>query len=424
MLDTRITRRTALKTAGAGLALPALAAPAFGRRAAAQEATTVRFASWLGAAEGLVQLWNDSHDEITVTFEEIPFDNYADKLLIDMASGTAPDAFHWPSPWWLPMMRRGVFQPINELITRDGIDLAKFVFPPTRLAEFEGSLYGLPYALPTTRILIYNKRLFREAGVEEPTEEWTWDDLAAAAETLHDPPNVYAMPFPPHQLNLESMILSNGGGIVSEDGTQCLLDAPEAVEAIEVAIGWYRDLGVTMEPGQEDALGDEPFASDKLAMAFISIPGWQSWQRYTREGQIEAGVVMFPVSPETKVRRTSAEAHMIAIANTSENVDAAWEFIKWSQTSDEAMTYWIDFYPVNYDLDRYLQAVPEGPQREVTSLRRKYMDTMEVQYWGPNTTEAQRFFRAEFDLAMLGEKPVAEAMAAACEEIDGLLAGG
>lgn len=424
MLNKQATRRNVLKAASAGLAVPVLGAGVAAPRAVAQDREQIRFASWLGAATGLADLYNESQDAYEVSFEEIPFDQYADTLLIDMASGTAPDIFHWPGPWWIPSMELGVFQPLDEYFTRDGIDLTNFVFQPSRVAEMDGQLYGLPYALPTTRIIIYNKRIFAEAGVEEPTADWTWDDLVAKAQELHNPPDVYGIPFPPHPLNLESMILSNGGGIISEDGTDCLLDEPASVEAVQASIDWYSKFGFTMEPGQEESLGDDPFASDKLAMAYISIPGWESWQRYTRDLTIDAGVVMFPVSPETEVRRTSAETHMMAIPSSTDKTEAAWEFMKWSQTSEEAMQYWIAFYPVNWKFEEYIQLVPEGLEREITSLRRNYMETMEVVNWGPSTTEGRRAFQSEYELAVLGEKPTEDAMAAACEAIDDLLAEG
>lgn len=420
MSVSRITRRTAVKAASATFAMPYLAGSAFSSRASAQ-GSELRFASWLGAATGVADLYNASQSEVKLVFEEIPFEQYADRLLIDMASGTAPDVFHWPSPWWISAMRKDVFLPLNDLLEADGIKMADFHYDPMRVGSMDGVLYGLPYAQPTTRVIIYNMRIFEEAGVPLPVEGWTWDDLVAAAKATHTPPNVYGIPFPPHQLNLETMIFDNGGGVLSEDGSTCLLNEPAAVAALQESVNWYREDKVTMEPGQEESLGDDPFASDKLAMAYVSIPGWQSWNRYTRDLTMDAGVVRFPVAPGGTATRTAGESHMIAIPKSSQNQDRAWKFLKWFQTNEEALTYWTDFYPVNYQFEKYLAMVPEGLQRDITSLRSKYKDTLEVTYWGPNTTESQRAFTAEYELAVLGEKSVQDAMNSATEEIQSLL---
>lgn len=420
MTSSRISRRTAVKAASATFAMPYLASSVFVSKAGAQ-GSELRFASWLGAAAGLVDVYNQSQSNVKLTFEEIPFEQYADRLLIDMASGTAPDAFHWPSPWWISAMRKNVFLPLSDRLAASGIQLSEFVYDPMRVGGFEGELYGLPYALPTTRVIIYNKRLFTEAGATLPQEGWTWDDFVEAGKLLHNPPNVYAVPFPPHQLNLETMIFDNGGRIISEDGTTCLLDEPAAVAALQESVDWYREDKFTMEPGQEESLGEDPFASDKLAMAYISIPGWQSWNRYTRDLAIDADVVRFPKAPNGTADRTSAEAHMIAIPASTQNADLAWEFLLWSQTSQEALNYWIEFYPVNYKFEEIIQTVPEGLQREITSLRYDFRETLDVAYWGPNTTESQRAFTTEYELAVLGEKSVEEAMSAADSEIQSLI---
>ncbi len=50
-------------------------------------------------------------------------------------------------------------------------------------ASYDGSVYGFPRDIGFS-VLYYNKDLFDAAGVEYPTEEWTWDDLTAAAEAL------------------------------------------------------------------------------------------------------------------------------------------------------------------------------------------------------------------------------------------------
>ena len=419
MSTFRSNRRTVVKAASAAFAMPYFFTRSLSRTAA--QGTELRFASWLGAATGVAELYNSSQSDITLVFEEIPFDQYADRLLIDMASGTAPDVFHWPSPWWIPTMRKNLFLPLDDLIADAGISLDDFTYDPRRVGSMDGVLYGLPYAQPTTRVVIYNTRLLEEAGADIPDDSWTWDDLVAAGKLVHKPDEVYAMPFPPHQLNLETMILNNGGGIISEDGTTALLNDPATIAALQESVDWYREDKITMEPGQEEALGDEPFASDKLAFAWISIPGWQSWNRYTRDLAIDAGVVRFPQPPDSAADRLAGESHMIAIPQSSQRQEAAWEFLKWFQTSEEANTYWLEYYPVNYQFEKYLDTVPEGLQREVTSLRAKYEDLIDVTYWGPNTTESQRAFTAQYELAVLGEISVEEAMNTATQEIQALL---
>lgn len=396
-------------------------APAAKPAAGSAGKTRLRFSTWLGAAKELLAKYNQTYDKAEVAYEEIPFAQFADKILIDMASGTAPDVVHWPSPWWIPSMRKKVFQPLDELLKRDKVDMSRFAYPPEKVTQFEGKLWGMPYALPTTRIVVYNKRMFKEAGLKEPTDEWTWDDKTEAAKKLHKPPTAFAMVARQHMQNIESMILGHGGGVISDDGKKCLLDKPESIEAVQASVDWYLKHKCTMEPGDEKSLGEEPFASDKLAMGLISIPGWSPWKRSTRDLAIDAWVTQFPVSPKTKKRRTGSEAHTEAIYGKTKQLDETWKFFLWSQTDDDAMRYWIDFYPVNYQFEKHIEKITDPVQKKINSLRYDYKSTMEVVYWGPNTSESQKAFNAEYDLALLGKKPVADAMKDATKAIDNII---
>src|SRR5439155_140863 len=46
-----------------------------------------------------------------------------------------------------------------------------------------GPVYGIPKDFNTLG-LVYNKDLFKAAGIAEPTNDWSWTDLSAAAKKL------------------------------------------------------------------------------------------------------------------------------------------------------------------------------------------------------------------------------------------------
>ena len=50
----------------------------------------------------------------------------------------------------------------------------------------DGKIVGVP-ALVDNLALVYNKKLFDQAGMAYPTADWTWDDFRAAAKQLTDP---------------------------------------------------------------------------------------------------------------------------------------------------------------------------------------------------------------------------------------------
>lgn len=59
-------------------------------------------------------------------------------------------------------------------------------YPPALLSlfQYQQGLYGLPYAIIPTTVLVYNPRLFDTAGLTYPNQDWTLDDLLNVAQQL------------------------------------------------------------------------------------------------------------------------------------------------------------------------------------------------------------------------------------------------
>ncbi len=124
------------------------------------------------------------HPEIKVETWNEPWDDYFTKIQALWASGdskTIPDiAFLWPTPKYAA---EGVLENLDPYIQKSGYDLNDYWPGLLESAKYNGSVYGLPRDIEVN-ILYYNKDLFDKAGVKYPDENWTWDDLLAAAEKL------------------------------------------------------------------------------------------------------------------------------------------------------------------------------------------------------------------------------------------------
>ncbi|MET9907275.1 extracellular solute-binding protein [Streptomyces sp. NPDC006476] len=96
--------------------------------------------------------------------------------------------------------------------------------------------YGMPFAA-STRLLFYNKTLFKNAGLSAPR---TWKQLAADAEVLkaRGVKYPYALPLGPEEAQAETMqwMLSGGGGYTDTVGTYGI-DSAENV----ATLNWLKD---------------------------------------------------------------------------------------------------------------------------------------------------------------------------------------
>ena len=124
------------------------------------------------------------HPEIKIETWNEPWDNYFTKIQALWASGDSkavPDiAFLWPTPRYAA---EGVLENLDSYIQKSGYDLNDYWPGLLESAKYNGSVYGLPRDIESN-VLYYNKDMFDKAGVKYPDENWTWDDLLAAAEKL------------------------------------------------------------------------------------------------------------------------------------------------------------------------------------------------------------------------------------------------
>ena len=169
---------------------PQGAAPAAGgEQAAASGPTTITWAFWGSPEEAashkiVADAFMKEHPEIQIEIWNQPWDDYFTKIQALWASGDAkviPDvAFLWPTPTYAA---QGVLENLDPFIEKSGYNLDDYWPGLLESAKYEGSVYGFPRDIEVN-VLYYNKDLFDKAGVDYPTDNWTWDDFLAAAEKL------------------------------------------------------------------------------------------------------------------------------------------------------------------------------------------------------------------------------------------------
>jgi ABC-type glycerol-3-phosphate transport system substrate-binding protein len=436
MSNKRLSRRQFLRGAAVvGASVPFLQACGGGPPAAedsdsgaeeaapSMEMTTVRYSQVIGPLDKQVDMFNEQSDTVHVEFELVPWGEHADKLLIDVAAGTAPDLWFIGGPWWIQIKRKKVALSISEFLANDpDVVMDNFEFPAdSDWGMVDGDIYGLPTNSVILRGLAYSEKRFEEAGLDLPNENWTFADVAAAGPKLNRGEESYSTPAPLLAGDLYlTTIWQNGGQIINEDETKCLLDQPEAVEAIEQLVAWTE---FSMKPGQHGALGDFPTASGKIAMWPMVLADWDSWLKYTANDETDQWMTYWPsVSNPPAVDVYAGSIHMEAIWSQSENVDAAWEFFIWRAINQDSLDYQITLFPINYRMEETVNsAITNQRQADFLTLHLPITGLSTGEYWGPSTTEILNAFRSEYELAILGEKTAKEAMEAATVAIDVIL---
>ena len=108
----------------------------------------------------------------------------------------------------------------------------------TALSAFNvgGKQYGLPGNFSNV-VLIYNKDLFDQAGIDYPTSDWTQEDVQAAAEAIRAlGDDIYGIYQPVTYNEFYKVAAQYGGSLLNEDGTQFTINSPENVKAAQMMV--------------------------------------------------------------------------------------------------------------------------------------------------------------------------------------------
>ncbi|MBU3758557.1 MAG: sugar ABC transporter substrate-binding protein [Candidatus Omnitrophica bacterium] len=274
--------------------------------------------------------WQAQNPEIKIVFEHTPYTGYDSKILTRIAGGAAPDIIATEVDYFVTFATKGVLENLTPYAQKDPEFSEESLFPTIRdRFTVNGDLYAIPRDVAPFACVFYNKKLFDEAGLAYPTDDWTWDDLLRMARALtKQDENGRTIQYGFYGWAWQNFIYGNGGALVDnvKNPTLTLVNDPKTVQGLQ----FYSDLinlyKVMPTPVALANLGmgiDLMFASGRLGMFLSGIWETPGLRRYN----FDWDVVMFPKNAQG-VRAFGSGGSGYAILKSSKNKTEAWEVIK------------------------------------------------------------------------------------------------
>jgi len=189
----------------------------------------------------LIKKFEQAHPKVTVELQNAPGGSQqAMTKLQTMISGQAgPDVMAIHGAFFIPLAAKGALLDIGDRVKQAG-DEQDFSPAILDLCRYEGKLYSLP-RYTSVYSLFYNKTLFDEAKVPYPAsgKSWTWDDYLKSAKALtrdtsgDGKPDQWGCVIDFWGARMYPWLWQNGGALMSEDRSKCVLDSPAATEAVQ-----------------------------------------------------------------------------------------------------------------------------------------------------------------------------------------------
>lgn len=403
---------------------------------------TVKFwhsfvSSTVPALNDLIAKFEAEHPDIKIDAQYIPSgDALIQKLVTAIRSKTAPDISWLHSDFLEDLVSADAIYKMEHFINGDnGLsqeDLDDIYPALLQFSSWKGTLYSLPMEA-TNLALLYNKKMFRDAGLDPNAPPKDWDELYEYAKRLTvdkdgdgkiDQTGMF-IPIYPAAGPLGSwmvwqwmpFIWQAGGDIVNEEQTRALYNSDAGVKALSLWQKIFRELNLRSFTSDFDVA----FASERLAMTMDgpwNLPRYEDLLK-----NLDWAFAPLPTGPEKQATVVGGE--YLAIFKQSPNPDAAWAFVKWI-VQPETQAFWAmrsGYLPIRHavldvpEFKDYLEAHPNFKvfveQMEVGHAQRS------IDYGG---LEITRNIAEAIEKATIGNADVKKSLDEAAEKSNKVLA--
>ncbi|MEA3338169.1 MAG: sugar ABC transporter substrate-binding protein [Chloroflexota bacterium] len=388
---------------------------------AEDEVVTITFWDNQQTESGLSEFQQIAVDEfeaanpnIKVEVVTVPYTEYQQKLLLAVQSDDPPDVSTVDQIWNSGFAVAGAIEPLDSYVAAsDSIAQENFFPGAWESATWDGGVWGVPFNVDVWQFTFYNADMLSAAGVD-PESLATWEGLQAAGEALTTDGQygvgLFSQMGEDTVVVMNSFIYSNDGSVLNEDGS-CALTDPEAVEALEYLLGLqaYAPEGIL-----NASSGDmrELFLNGTLATEW-----WPALEQPTLQGSDLNWDFVNGTAPEGKTPVGTYGGWNLVMYKDSPNQEAVWKFIEF-MTDPEVNGRVVDLIPANkVAAQNFLEANRKGPDRIM-----EHLDNARPRPLSPNYLQVATI-EQEMMQAIFSGTPVADATAAACDEINALGVG-
>lgn len=395
-------------------------------------ATEVKVSFWgtpeeIGIITEALAPWQAEHPEIKIVFEHTPYTGYISKILTRIAGGSTPDVIATEVDYFVTFATKGVLEDLTPYVTTDPKGFDKNDFFPQIIDRFtyQGKLLAIPRDIAPFACVFYNKKIFDEANLPYPTDDWTWSDMLRLARELTKKDNAGRVTqYGFYTWAWQNFIYGNGGGLVDDvkNPQKTRLDDDRSIMGIQ----FYADLSNLYEamptPNAFVNFGmgaDRMFANGRIAMFLSGI--WETPQ--FRNYNFEWDVVMFPKN-DKGIRAFGTGGTGYALLKSSKHKKAAWEVIK-ALTGPEGQRQFAKrglAQPARVSVAKSDAFAEDG-----AAPKNKKMLIEAVQYavfspFHPRWREIdEKYIRPKLDLIFNGKKTAAEAARELAPEVNAQL---
>ncbi|WP_251093100.1 extracellular solute-binding protein [Streptomyces sp. Caat 7-52] len=341
--------------------------------------------------KALVQQFEAANKDIKVKYVDVPFDQAQNKF--DTAAGAkgAPDVLRSEVGWTPAFAKKGFFLPLDG--TEALADQAKFEPNLIKQAQYEGKTYGVPLVTDTLA-LVYNKALFKKAGITEAPK--TWDELKTDAAKIKAKTKVDGYWGSTQAYYAQSFLYGEGTDTVDAGAKKITVNSAAAKKGYGSWLSLFSGKGLHKADATADAYAhiQDAFVNGKVA-AIIQGP-WEITNFYKGSAfkdKSNLGIATVPAGSAGKAGAPTGGHNLSVYAGSDKaHQEAALKFVKFMTSAQAQETIALKNSTLPTRSDAYTEKVKADPgiagyQGVLSAAQPRPALPEYSSLWGPLDTE-------------------------------------
>jgi len=366
----------------------------------------------VGVAGPLAKVIGDMTDQFNKShpgMEVVPvysgdYDPTLQKVQTAVMAGNPPDVLIVEISELHTLLAMNAILPLDDYVKKaEGGKYWDDFFPAFREnSVVRGKIWWIPFQR-STPVLYWNKEAFRKAGLDPEKPPKTWDELKDYAKKLMiregNEVRQWGVTISGgwHDWLFEAFVRQNGGWLINPDGNQANFNSKEAVEALEFWVDLLNREKVG-PPHSTWASTPPDFVAGRTAMLYHST-GILTFLK--NSAKFDFGVAFMP-GKKSYGAEVGGGNMAIARKIPKERQDAAWKFIEWMTSAENAAKWSIASGYVatrvsSYDLPEMKAHVEKNPQYLVARDQLKYAS---AKMMAPNYQKIREILKKQLDDAV------------------------
>ncbi|MGG6896253.1 ABC transporter substrate-binding protein [Rhizobium sp. BR 315] len=301
----------------------------------ANAATAMRLL-WWGSKErsdrtfAAVKAYQAKNPDVTIAGESFGWDSYWTRLATQTGGGNAPDLIQMDYRYIFEYARRGALLDMTPYLGKS-LAIEDFGAANIDSGKVDNKIYGVSLGVNSSMVVV-NAAAWKEAGVEQPHDGITWEELgdACAKVTAAKKRRGFYGTADASGLEpaFECWLRQRGKALYTADG-KLAFEAKDAADWFDFW-GHMRKIGACV-PADAQALDQQTLETDMLVTKKAAVSYAHSNQFVAIQGLVKEklDLVSYPANADSKPGQYLKPSMLMSVSATSPNKDAAVAFVNY-----------------------------------------------------------------------------------------------